>query len=190
MSGICVSEYAFADSLSREKTKELRNLYRAANMKPFHYMNAATLELTEVSWFYSYHTAIVGACYNDKTEHAYLFVQPFIWDRDYFKNSCTTNRQTNRWLRERGFCVTVQGLRTVYQNARRGYASYTLTMDDGTLVVPRFNLSQMTIDAYGNIETKQHCESVPHLAYNDDASALVVIGKSVQRGNEFGLVRY
>lgn len=184
------SEYAFSETLTRDETRNLRRAYRSAGFEPFHYMNAATCELQDVSWFYSYYTAIVGACYNSRTEHAYLFVQPFVWDTDYYINSRTSNRQTNRWLNECGFNVTVQGLRTVYNNAKQGYASYPLTMDDGTLVVPRFNDSQKTIDAYGNSENKPHCNEVPFLAYNDDSSALVVVGKYVNRGNECGLVRY
>lgn len=184
-----VSEYAFSEALTREETKDLRKAYSAAGMVQFHSMNAATLELQDVSWFYSYYTAIVGAYYHEITECAYLFVQPFVWDTIAFANSRTTNRQTNRWLRERGFNVTVQDLRTVYNNAKHGNASYPLTMDDGTLVIPRFNYSQQTIDNYGNHNNERHCNEVPYLIYPDDASALVVCGKLVTRGNECSLVR-
>ena len=191
MGGLCVSEHAFNDYFSRDETRDLRSAYRAADMKQFHYMNAATKKLTSVSWFYSYYTAIVGTSYtyNEYTEHANIFVQPFIFDTDYFRNSCTTNRQANRWLKERGFNVTVQELRTIYRNAIRGLTSHPIYTNDGTLITPRFDNAQMMLDKYGKIDIHVHCDSVPHIEYNNDASALVAVGKFVQRSNVCGLMR-
>lgn len=175
----CVSEFAFDDYLSREEQTDLLRTYRAANMRRFHYMNAATLDYSHVSWFYSYNTACIGAMFDERFERSYLFVMPFVYDEKDFRNSRTTNKQINRWLREHGYNVTVSGLRTVYSNAKNYYASYPLTMDDGSLVVPRFRHIQKYVNDDGSFSYDRVKSFVPHLAYNDDCSALVVDGTNV-----------
>lgn len=180
---ICVSDRAYGDYLTRDEQKELLNAYKSAGMERFHYMNAATLEYSKVSWFYSYYTAIVGTMYNSKTGHAYVFVSPYVWDYEYCKISSTTNRQTNRWLKEHGFDFTVQGLRDTYRLHHQGLASSPLCMNDGTLVVPRYVHDDITIDKYGNTRHEHHTDTVPHVAYSDDGSALVVLGRDVTAGN-------
>lgn len=180
----------FNDYLTRDETRDLLKAYKYANMKRFHYMNAATLNLNSVKWLYSYYTAIIGASNDYSSKYAYLYVQPFIWDTEWSINSRTTNKQTNKWLYENGFNVTVSDLRAVYNLAKDGFASYPLTMNDGKLVIPRFNYAQTRINRYGEFDYKNHCSEVPYLAYNDTSDALIVVGKFVHRGKECGLVRY
>ena len=186
---MCVSDRAYGDYLTRDEQKELLNAYKSAGMERFHYMNAATLDYSKVSWFYSYYTAIVGAMYNSKTEHAYVFVSPYIWDAEYYyTNSSTTKRQANRWLKERGFDFTVQGLRTAYRLHNQGLASSPLYMGDGTLVVPRYLHDDITIDKYGNTRHEHHTDTVPHVAYSDDGKALMVLGRDITDGNVHQIV--
>lgn len=178
------------DYLTRDEIRCLLKAYKYANMKRFHYMNAATLTQIGTEWLYSYYTAIIGASIDNSSEYTYLYVQPFIWDSEWFINSRTTNKQTNKWLYEHGFNVTVSGLRTVYNLAKDGYASYPITMNDGRLVIPRFNDAQERINKYGEFEYKRHASEVPYLEYNNSSDALIVVGKFVNRGKECGLVRY
>lgn len=188
---MCVSDRAYGDYLTREDEKELLNAYKSAGMERFHYMNAATLDYSEVSWLYSYYTAIVGTFYSTKTEHAYVFVSPYIWDAEYYyANSSTTKRQANRWLKERGFDFTVQGLRTAYGLHNQGLASSPLCMDDGTLVVPRYLHDDITLARHGYaIRHERHSDTVPHVAYSDDGSALMVLGRDITDGNVHKVVR-
>lgn len=183
-----VSEYAFDEALTREKTAELRRAYKAANMQQFHSMNAATINVGDIKWLYSYYTAIVGFRKCDNDAIAYIYVQPFIWDTNYYINSRTTNKQTNRWLKEHGFCFSVSTLRDIYTNAKQGLSSYPLYMQDGTLVIPRFSSSQYTLDYYGVITNELHCNEVPWLKYSDDNSALIKDGRYVHFGDVCGLV--
>lgn len=180
---MCVSDRSYGDYLTREEQKELLHAYKSAGMERFHYMNAATLEYSEVSWFYSYYTAIVGTTYNNKTEHAYVFVSPYVWDYENCRFSSTTNRQANRWLEERGFEFTVQGLRNAYRLHSQGLASSPFCMDDGTLVVPRYVNNDITINKYGIRHYHHHTSVVPFVAYSDDGKALTVLGRDLTEGN-------
>ena len=187
---MCVSDRAYGDHLTREEQKELLNAYKSAGMERFHYMNAATLEYSEVSWFYSYYTAIVGTMYSNKTGHAYVFVSRYVWDYENFSFSSTTNRQANRWLKERGFDFTVQGLRNAYRLHSQGLASSPLYMDDGTLVVPRYKHDVITLNKYGTARHyTHHVNEVPHVAYSDDGKALMVLGRDITEGNVHKVVR-
>lgn len=180
---MCVSDRAYGDYLTREEQKELLHAYKSAGMERFHYMNAATLEYSEVSWFYSYYTAIVGTTYNIKTEHAYVFVSPYVWDYENCMFSSITNRQANRWLEERGFEFTVQGLRNAYRLHSQGLASSPFCMDDGTLVVPRYVHNEITLNKYGERNYHHHASEVPFVAYSDDGKALMVLGRDITEGN-------
>lgn len=183
-----VSEYAFNEALTHEETTELRRAYKAAGMEQFHSMNAATLERTHVSWFYSYYTAIMAITKYDNYPIAFVYVQPFIWDTDYYRNSRTTNKQANKWLREHGCDFSVATLRHVYANAQQGLSSCPLKMHDGTIVVPRFNASQITLDASGNLSSDFHCNEVPFLKYSSDYNELLADDKYVHFGNVCGLI--
>ena len=181
---MCVSDRAYGDYLTRDEQKELLNTYKSAGMERFHYMNAATLNYSEVSWFYSYYTAIVGAMYNSKTEHAYVLVSPYIWDYRYCTQSSTTDRQTNRWLKERGFTFTVQGLSHAYRLHSQGIASSPLYMDDGTLVVPRYLHNSTTLNKYSAARHYHYYTNiVPYVAYSDDGKSLMVLGRDITKGN-------
>jgi len=186
---MCVSDRAYGDYLTREEQKELLSAYKSAGMERFHYMNAATLEYSDVSWFYSYYTAIVGATYNNKTEHAYVFVSPYVWDYENCRPSSTTSKQANRWLEERGFEFTVQGLRNAYRLHSQGLASSPFYMDDGTLVVPRYVHNDVTLNRYGTRHYHHHASEVPFVAYSDDGRALMVLGRDVTEYNVHKVVR-
>nr|DAE45677.1 MAG TPA: hypothetical protein [Bacteriophage sp.] len=187
---MCVSDRAYGDYLTKEEQKELLNAYKLAGMERFHYMNAATLEYSEVSWFYSYYTSIIGTFYSNKTEHAYVFVSQYVWDYENSRFSSTTNRQANRWLEERGFEFTVQGLRNAYRLHSQGLASSPLCMDDGTLVVPRYMHDVVTLNKYGTaLHHTNHVNEVPHVAYSDDGKALLVLGRDITNGNVHKVVR-
>lgn len=182
------SEYAFGEALTRDETTDLRRAYKAADMQQFHYMNAATSNVGDIKWLYSYYTAIVGFRKCDNDAIAYIYVQPFIWDTNYYINSRTTNKQTNRWLREHGCNFSVATLRHVYANAQQGLSSYPLYMQDGTLVIPRFSSSQYTLDHYGVITNELHCNEVPWFKYSDDNSTLIKDGRYIHFGDVCGLV--
>ena len=186
---MCVSDRAYGDYLTREEKKELLDAYKSAGMERFHYMNAATLEYSEVSWFYSYYTAIVGTTYNNKTEHAYVFVSPYVWDYENYRPSSTTNRQANRWLEECGFEFTVQGLRNAYRLHSQGLASSQFCMDDGTLVVPRYMHNDVTLNKCGTRHYHHHTSVVPFVAYSDDGKALTVLGRDITEGNVHQVVK-
>ena len=187
---MCVSDRAYGDYLTRDEEKELLNAYKSAEMERFHYMNAATLNYSKVSWFYSYYTAIVGAMYNANTGHAYVFVSPFIWDAGYYyTKASTTKRQANRWLKERGFDFTVQGLRNAYGLHSHGLASSPLYKDDGTLVVPRYLHNSITLTKHGTARHYHYyTNTVPYVAYSDDGKSLMVLGRDITVGNVHKIV--
>lgn len=181
---MCDSDRAYGDYLTRDEQKELINAYKSADMKRFHYMNAATLDYSEVSWFYSYYTAIVGTFYNVKTDHSYVLVSPYVWDYENCKFSNTTKRQTNRWLKEHGFDFTVQGLRYAYRLHAQGLASSRFCMDDGTLVVPRYLHNSITLNKYGTARHYHYyTNTVPYVAYSDDGKSLMVLGQDITSGS-------
>lgn len=180
---MCVSDRAYGDYLTRDEQKKLLDAYKSAGMERFHHMNAATLEWSAVSWFYSYYTAVVGTTYSNTTEHAYVHVSPYVWDYENYRLSSTTSKQTNRWLEERGFEFTVQGLRNAYRLHSQGLASSPLYMDDGTLVVPRYVHNDVTLNKDGTRNYHHHASDVPFVAYSDDGKALTVLGRDITEGN-------
>lgn len=188
--GICVSERAFDDYQTKEEHKKLMQAYKRAGIKRFHYTNSGTLEYTHFKWFVSYYTFIVGYTTNDVTKDVYMHVNPFIFLKDEYRKSPTTNRQANRWLNENGFEFTVQGLENVYKNAVNGIASYPMTrvVDDiTTYVLPCFNHYQTYLnDSWPNSHQKV-IDIVPWLAYNEHKDCLVRAGWSINDGNTFGV---
>lgn len=185
----CVSERAFDDYQTREEQRKLLQAYRRAGIKRFHYTNSGTLEYTHV-WFVSYYTFILGYTTNDVTKDVYMHVNPFVFLKDEYRNSQTTNRQANRWLAENGFEFTIQGLEHVYNNAINGIASYPMTrFVDGitTYVLPLFDHFQKYLNDDGSHSHQRAIEKVPWLAYSEHQNSLVRVGWSINDGNTFGV---
>ena len=187
---MCVSERAFDDYQTKEEQRKLLQAYNRAGIKRFHYTNSGTLEYTHFKWFVSYYTFIVGYTTNDVTKDVYMHIDPFVFLKDEYINSPTTNRQTNRWLKENGFEFTVQGIANVYKNAINGIASYPLTrVVDGitTYVLPCFNNYQTYLNAEWLNRHERAIDKVPWLAYNEHQNELVRVGWAINNGNTFGV---
>lgn len=187
---MCVSERAFDDYKTREEQRKLSQAYKRAGIKRFHYTNSGTLEYTHVKWFVSYYTFILGYTTNDVTKDVYMQVNPFLFLKDEYRNSQTTNRQANRWLAENGFEFTVQGLAHVYDNAVHGIASYPMTrFVDGitTYVLPRFDHFQKYLNDDGSDSHQRAIEKVPWLAYSEHQNSLVRVGWAINDGSTFGV---
>ena len=186
----CVSERAFDDYQTKEAHKKLMQTYKRAGIKRFHYTNSGTLEYTHFKWFVSYYTFILGYTIDDVTKDVYMHVNPFVFLKDEYRNSPTTNRQANRWLQEHGFEFTIQGLENVYKNAVNGIASYPMTrVVDGitTYVLPCFNTYQTYLNADWPNRHKRAIDKVPWLAYNEHQNSLVRVGWAINNGNTFGI---
>lgn len=187
---MCVSDRAFDDYQTRDEQRELLQAYKRAGIKRFHYTNSGTLEYTHFKWFVSYYTFILGYTTNDVTKDVYLHIDPFVFLKDEYRNSPTTNKQANRWLKENGFEFSVQGLENVYKNAVNGIASYPLTrVVDGitTYVLPCFNHYQTYLNADYPNSHERAIDKVPWLAYNEHQNALVRVGWAINNGNTFGV---
>ena len=190
MSGFCTSERAFDDYQTKEEQRKLLQAYKRAGIRRFHYTNSGTLEYTHFKWFVSYYTFIVGYTTNDVTKDVYMHVNPFVFLKEQYRNSPTTNRQTNKWLQEHGFEFTIQGLEHVYNNAINGIASYPMTrVVDGitTFVLPRFNHTQTYIHKDGTQVHERATNKVPYLKYNEHQNSLVRVGWAINDKNTFGV---
>ena len=189
--GYCVSERAFDDYQTREEQRKLLQAYKRAGIKRFHYTNSGTLEYTHFKWFVSYYTLILGYTTNDVTKDVYMHVNPFVFLKDEYRNSPTTNRQANRWLKENGFEFTVQELAHVYDNAIHGIASYPMQRYvEGTaavLVLPRFNHCQTYINEDGSQSHERAIDKVPYLAYSEYQNTLDRVGWDINDKNTFGV---
>lgn len=186
---MCVSERAFADYQTKEEQRKLLQAYKRAGIKRFHYTNSGTLEYTHTTCFVSYYTFIVGYTTNDLTKDVYMHIDPFVFLKDYYRNSPTTNRQVNRWLSENGFDFTIQGLENVYKNAVNGIASYPMQRYvEGTaavLVHPYFNHYQTYLnDSWPNSHQKA-IDKVPWLEYSEHQNSLVRVGWFIDDGKTF-----
>ena len=188
---MCVSDRAFDDYQTKEEQRKLLQAYKRAGIKRFHYTNSGTLEYTHVKWFVSYYTFILGYTTDDVTKDVYMHVNPFVFLKDEYRNSPTTNRQANRWLAENGFEFTVQGLENVYKNAVNGIASYPMQRyvegTAATLVLPRFNHYQAYLNDDGSHSHQRAIDKVPWLAYSEYQNYLVSVGWSINDGNTFGV---
>lgn len=136
MSGFCTSERAFGDYLTREETSELHKVYRRMKFKQFHYSNAAMDFDNNYIDFYSYYTRICTVyrptCTNG---HVYLCVYPFIYDANNFKNSPTTNKQMNKFLKEYiDAYITVSDLRYIYNQLINDFSVPSLKTFSGNVV--------------------------------------------------------
>ena len=178
----CISERAFDDYQTREEQRKLLQAYKNAGIKRFHYTNSGTLEYTHTKWFVSYYTFILGYTTDAVTKDVYMHVNPFVFLKDEYRNSPTTNRQTNRWLAENGFDFTIQDIARLYDNAINGIASYPMTrVVDGitTFVLPRFNHTQTYLNMDGTRSHERAIDKVPYLKYNEHKSSLVRIGWTI-----------
>jgi hypothetical protein len=106
------------------------------NMKQFHYSNAATCINGAFTDFYSYYTRICRV-YNPVKYDSQVIVRlyPFIYDADYYINSSTTNRQTNKFLKE--FIdadVSVFEIRRLYKSLRDGVPMPTICTYEGKVI--------------------------------------------------------
>lgn len=134
MSGFCTSARAFGDYLTREETSELHKTYRRMHMKQFHYSNAATCVNDNVTDFYSYYTRICRIYNPLRYVGGRLIVRlyPFIFDSDNYIDSPTTDRQTNKFLKEFiNADVSVFEIRRLYKSLIGGPPTPTIcTYDD------------------------------------------------------------
>ena len=200
MSGFCTSERAFDDYQTKEEQRKLLQAYKRAGIRRFHYTNSGTLEYTHknsgtleythFTWFVSYYTFILGYTIDAVTKDVYMYVNPFAFLKEQYRNSPTTNRQANKWLQEHGFEFTIQGLEHVYNNAINGIASYPMTrVVDGitTFVLPRFNHTQTYIHKDGTQVHERATNKVPYLKYNEHQNSLVRVGWAINDKNTFGV---
>lgn len=188
---MCVSERAFDDYQTREEHNKLLQAYKRAGIKRFHYTNSGTLEYTHFKWFVSYYTFIVGYKTNDVTKDVYMHVNPFVFLKDEYRNSPTTNRQTNRWLKENGFEFTIQDIARLYDNAVHGIESYPMQRyvkgTTAVLVHPYFNHYQKYLNDDGSQSHERAIDKVPWLAYNEHQNSIVRVGWSINDKNTFGV---
>ena len=187
---MCVSDRAFDDYQTKEEQRKLLQAYKRAGIKRFHYTNSGTIEYTKCKWFVSYYTFILGYSFNDATKEVYMHINPFVFLKDEYRNSPTTNRQANRWLSENGFDFTIQDIAHLYDNAIHGIASYPLTrvVDDiTTYVLPRFNHYQTYLNTDYPNRHELAINKVPWLAYNEHKDCLVRVGWSINDGDTCGV---
>ena len=136
MSGFCTSERAFGDYLTRESEKALLRIYRKMNFKRFHYSNAAMCVDDNYIDFYSYYTRVCRVNRPESTNgRISLCVYPFIYDANNFKNSPTTNKQMNKFLKEYiDADVSVFEIRRLYASMCNAVPTPTLTTYDGKVI--------------------------------------------------------
>lgn len=182
---------AFDDYQTQEEQRKLLQAYKRAGIKRFHYTNSGTLEYTHFKWFVSYYTFILGYTTDDVTKDVYMHVNPFVFLKDEYRNSPTTNRQANRWLSENGFEFTIQDIAHLYDNAIHGIASYPMQRyvegTAATLVLPRFNHYQAYLNDDGSQSHERAIDKVPYLAYNEYQNSLVSVGYTINDKNTFGV---
>lgn len=98
MSGFCTSGYAFCNYMDRDDEKMLYKAYRAAGMKRFHSMHAATMREGGATVFYSYYTELARYFYCEHSDRYCLVVSPFTYDAAKYCKSVTSARQLNKWI--------------------------------------------------------------------------------------------
>ena len=129
---IVVYDRSFGDYLTREETSELHKTYRHMKFKQFHYSNAATCVNDNFTDFYSYYTRICSV-HKPMLYDGRLIVRlyPFIFDADCYINSPTTNRQTNKFLKEFiNADVSVFEIRRLYKSLSDGTPTPTICTYD------------------------------------------------------------
>ena len=200
MSKLCVSSYAFDDYMDREDEKTLFKAYRAAGMKRFHYMHAATMHDGNTTVFYSYYTELARYLYCEHSDRYCLVVSPFVYDDSKFCKSVTSARQFNKWLYECGVEFDFARIRDYYNRAYTsdiGKDSETFIKiyarkPDSPYAVPVelvFAPRQSYLKTDGTIDGRIVNPRVPKLAYNTTEEHMLKVGTFVQRKNECGIVR-
>lgn len=133
MSGFCTSAHAFGPYLTRESTKALHRIYREMHFKRFHYSNAAMDFDGNYIDFYSYYTRVCSIYVPIlNSTRPILRVYPFIFDRDNFPNSPTTNKQLNKFLKEYiDADISAYDLRRIYKTLIADSTAPTLNTYNG-----------------------------------------------------------
>lgn len=130
--------------LTKEEQKTLLAEYRAHGFKRFHSMNAAVKDSMQNIFFASYETV----CFYWNKHSNTLYVLPFIYDKQTFMNSPTTNRQCNKWLLEtfNDYGLTVKFLQDICkQNDANKRALYTYNKMRICFVLTQFYISDFKI---------------------------------------------
>lgn len=163
-----VSDRSFGDYLTREETSELHKTYRRMKFKQFHYSNAATCVNGNFTDFYSYYTRICSV-YKPMRYDDCLIVRlyPFIFDADYYINSPTTNRQTNKFLKEFiNADVSVFEIRRLYKSLSDGVPMPTICTYKGKVIHFEFSEYEYYISDYA---IKKHkSDSAHYIDYKTD----------------------
>ena len=148
--------------LTREETSELHKTYRHMHMKRFHYSNAATCVNDNFTDFYSYYTRICRVYKPIRyDERLIVRLYPFIFDADYYINSPTTNRQTNKFLKEFiNADVSVFEIRRLYKSLSDDTPTPTICTYDGKVIHFEFSeyeyyISKNSIE--NRISIDAHC---------------------------------
>lgn len=200
MSGFCTSGYAYNDYMDRDDEKTLYKAYRAAEMKRFHSMHAATLHVGNATVFYSYYTELARYFYSELYDRYCLVVSPFTYDAAKYCKSVTSARQLNKWLFESGIEFDFARIRDYYNRAyvsNIGSASDTFRKiyarkPDNPYSVP-VKLVFLNVQRMLSEDGKISCEivnpRVPYLAYNTTEEHMFKVGTYVYRENGCGLVR-
>ena len=202
MSGLCISNYAYNDYMDREDEKTLLRAYRAAGMKRFNSMHAATLHEGNSTVFYSYYTELARYFYCEHSDRYCFVVSPFIYDASKYRKSCTSARQLNKWLYECGVEFDFARIRDYYNRAytsdigsasetfRKIYARKpTFEKCETAPVELVFAPRQSYLETDGTITGRIVNTRVPKLEYNASEAHMVKVGTFVQRKNECGVVR-
>lgn len=180
-------EYAFGNCMGREDEKTLYKAYKAAGMKRFHSMHAATIRVGGTTVFYSYYTELARYYYCEQPDRYCLVVSPFVYDASKFSRSLTSARQLNRWLDEIGIEFDFARIRDYYNRAyvsdigkdsetfRKIYAR----KPDSPYSVPAeivFLNEQHMLREDGSISCKVINSRVPFLAYNTSEGHMFKVG--------------
>ena len=126
----------FDDYLTREETKVLYRTYRHMKFKQFHYSNAATCVNDNFTDFYSYYTRICSVHKPILYDGRFIVrLYPFIFDADNYINSPTTDKQTNKFLKEFiNADVSVFEIRRLYKSLSDGTPTPTICTYDGKVI--------------------------------------------------------
>lgn len=153
---------AFGSYLTREETSELHETYRRMQFKQFYYSNAATCVNGKFTDFYSYYTRICSV-YKPIRYNGRLIVRlyPFIFDAENYIDSPTTDRQTNKFLKEFiNADVSVFEIRRLYKSLSDGTPMPTICTYDGRVIHFEFSeyeyyISENSIEK--RISISAHC---------------------------------
>lgn len=200
MSKLYTSGFAFDDYMDRDDEKTLYKAYRAAGMKRFHSMHAATLHVGNATVFYSYYTELASYFYSEHSDGYCLVVSPFVYDAAKYCKSVTSARQLNKWLFESGIEFDFVRIRDYYnraytsdieQNSETFKKIYARKPDSPYYVPVKlvFSNGQSMLSEDGKISYKIVNSRVPELAYNTSEAHMFKVGTYVHRGNECGLIR-